>query len=219
MSDDRVSGWALIAGSAGMIITMSLHPSGHISPAHMESTTRMLVAVHSLAMISVPATFLGAIGLARRFRGAHHLAVTGLVTYAFSCVAVLNAAVADGLITPRVLREIVETSGAQPAAEIWRAISHYNFHANQSYAQVFVAGSSLALMLWSLAAWPGRELSRSLSTYGCILALASMVLLFSGHLPLDAHHFGAVVLGQAIWFIGAGTVLLRRTEDYHMATE
>jgi hypothetical protein len=214
---DQMSGWALISGSAGMIITMAFHPSGHITPDRMESMIRMLIAVHSLALACVPALFIGTLGLVRRFRSAHRLAVSGLVVYAFALVAVMNAAVADGLVTPRVLRQIVESAGAPAAMDTWRTISHYNFHVNQAYAQVFVAGSCVAIVLWSIAAWKSRELSRGFSIFGCVLGLLSLVAMFSGYLPLDVHHFGAVVLGQAVWFVNAGMMLLRRNDQQQAA--
>lgn len=212
MSDDQFSGWALIAGSAGMIITMSLHPTGRVAAAQMESMIRMLIGVHALALACLPVLFVGTLGLTRHLRSNHRLATTGLVVYTFALVATMSAAVADGLITPNVLRQIVESGTVQPAADIWRAISHYNFYVNQGFAQVFVAGSSLALMLWSLAAWARRELSRALTIYGCILGIASLAAMFSGYLPLDAHRFGAVVFGQAIWYIGAGVMLIQHNE-------
>ncbi len=213
MSDDQLSGWALIAGTGGTIITMSLHPTGRVAAAQMESMIRMLIGVHALALACLPALFLGTLGLTRRLRSSHRLAMTGLVVYTLALIATLNAAVADGLVTPNVLRQIVESGTTHPAADIWPAIAHYNFYVNQGFAQVFVAGSSIALMLWSLAAWAKRELSRPLSIYGCILGVASLAAMFSGYLPLDAHHFGAVVFGQAIWYIGAGVMLIQHNEQ------
>src|ERR1700736_2819911 len=65
MTDDRLSGLALIAGSGGMIITMSLHPTGHVAAEQLEPMIRMLIAVHALALGCAAVQFLGAWG----FRG------------------------------------------------------------------------------------------------------------------------------------------------------
>jgi hypothetical protein len=218
MSDDRISGWALIAGSAGMIITMAFHPSGHITPDRMESMIRMLIAVHSLALACVPVLFIGTLGLVRRLRSGHRLALSGLVVYGFALIAVMGAAVMDGLVTPSVLRQIVESAGSPAAMDTWRTISHYNFYVNQAYAQVFVAGSSVAIFLWSIASWKSRELSRGFSIFGCVLSVVSLAAMFSGYLPLDVHHFGAVVLGQTVWFVNAGLVLLHHNDAQQHAT-
>jgi hypothetical protein len=217
MTDNRLSGVALIAGSVGMIITMSLHPSGHIAPAQMESMIRMLIGVHGLALACVPVLFLGAWGLSRRGGGAGRMDMAGLVVYGFALLMVANAAVADGLVTPNILRQMVASAGAPEAIDGWRMVSRYDFFVNQGYAQVFVAASPVAIMLWSVAMLRKRNLSRGLGIYGCVLGLVTLVALFSGYLRLDTHGFGAVVLGQAIWFSVAGT-LLWGSEDRAAAT-
>ncbi len=78
-----------------------------------------------------------------------HVAVAGLVLYTLALIAVVNAAVADGLITPSLLRQIVASAGSQSAIDGWSMMSRYNFYVNQAYAQVFVAASSVAIVLWS----------------------------------------------------------------------
>src|ERR1700686_2348756 len=103
MTDDRLSGLALISGSGGMIITMSLHPTGHVAAAQVEPMIHMLIAVHALALACVPVQFLGAWGLSRRVASPDRLAVAGLVLYALALLAVMNAAVADGLVPPSLL--------------------------------------------------------------------------------------------------------------------
>jgi hypothetical protein len=207
MTDNRLSGLALICGSVGTIITMSLHPTGHIAAADMERMIRMLILVHALALTCLPVQFLGAWGLSRRLGSPNRLAMVGLVVYTFALIAVTNAAVADGLILPNILRQIVASAGTPSAIDGWRMISHYNFYANQAYAQVFVAASSVAIVLWSVVIWRGRELARGLGIYGCILGPVILIALLSGRLTLDAHGFGIVIFGQAAWFVVAGRLL------------
>ena len=190
-----------------MIITMALHPTGHVAAAQLDQTIRMLIFVHALALACIPVQFLGAWGLSRRVTDTTRLNVVGLVLYAFGLIAVMNAAVADGLVTPSVLERIVASAGSQADIETWRMFSRYTFFLNQAFAQVFVAASSVAIVAWSTAAWRSRKLPRGLAIYGCILGTATLLVLFSGHLRLDAHGFGAVMLGQSIWFVIAGTVL------------
>jgi hypothetical protein len=207
MTDDRMSGLALIAASCGMIITMTLHPSGHIAAAELEPMIRRLIAVHALALACVPVLFLGAWGLSRRIASSDRMAMTGLVAYTFALVAITSAAVADGLVTPNVLRQIVASAGSQPAIDAWRMISHYNLYINQAYAQVFVVASSAAILLWSISVWRSGKLAPGLAVYGFLLGPITLMGLFSGHLNLDKHGFGIVALGQAAWFIAAGVLL------------
>ncbi len=209
MTDDRLSGLALIAGTCGMIITMSLHPTGHVKADQIEPMIRMLIAVHVLALTCVPIQFLGTWGLSRRLASLDRLALAGLVAYTLALLAVMNAAVADGLVAPALFRQIVSSAGS-PAIDGWRMMSRYNFYVNQAYAQVFVAASSVAIVLWSASIWRNRDLVRGLGIYGLILALLTLFALVSGRLNLDTHGFGIVIYGQAGWFIVAGALLWRR---------
>jgi hypothetical protein len=209
MTDDRLSALALIAGSCGLIITMSLHPTGRVANAQMESMLRRLIAVHALAIACIPVLFLGVWGLSRRLDSSDRLAVSGLVVYALALLAVMNAAVADGLVNPGLFRQFVASAASSQTADSWRMISRYNFFVNQAYAQVYVAASSVALLLWSAATLHRKALRRGLGIYGCILGSLTLTALLSGRLNLDAHGFGAVVFGQAAWFVAAGVLLWR----------
>jgi hypothetical protein len=115
-----------------------------------------------------------------------------------------------------LLRQIVSSAGSPQAIDGWRMMSGYNFYVNQAYAQVFVAASSVAIVLWSASIWRSRELARGLAIYGCILGPVTVLAFFSGRLNLDAHGFGIVIFGQAGWFIVAGALLWRR--DNQVAT-
>lgn len=207
MTDDRMSGAALIAASCGMIITMALHPTGHIAAADLEPMIHKLIAVHGLALACVPLLFLGAWGLARRIATSDRFAMAGLVVYTFALIAVMGAAVADGLVTPNILRQIVASAGSQPAIDAWRMMSRYNFFVNQAYAQVFAVASSVAIFLWSLSIWRSRKFVRGIAVYGCVIAPLTLIGLFSGHINLDAHGFGIIIFAQAGWFISAGVLL------------
>ena len=53
-------------------------------------------------------------------------------------------------------------------------------------------------------------LARGIGVYGLFLSPVIILALLSGHLHLDVHGFGMVVLGQSIWFIVCGALLLQR---------
>ena len=90
-----------------MIITMAVHPTGHVTQAQLEGTIRMLIIVHVFALMLAPIQFLGAWGLSQRLVGIFRLEVVGLVFYGMALIAVMSSAVADGLVTPSVFRQIV----------------------------------------------------------------------------------------------------------------
>ena len=65
--------------------------------------------------------------------------------------------------------------------------------------------TSLAIILWSISVLRNGGLSRNVAWYGCVIAPLIILGIVIGHLRMDVHGMGAVVLGQAIWFIAAGT--------------
>lgn len=209
MTDDRKSGIALITGMAGTIITMALHPTGHdLASGHAASMMQLNVAVHTLALVCVPILFLGALGLTQRLASPNRLALSGLVLFGFAEVAVMIAAAASGLITPGLFHHMSADSPA--AADAWRAAMALNGHLNQAFALIFTVASSVAIVLWSAAILKSSIFNRALGIYGCILGPLTIVGVLSGHIRLNVHGFGLVILGQAIWFITAGVLLCRQ---------
>ena len=199
MTDERRSSIALIAGSAGMIITMIFHPGGKITPEQLDQVIRLNIAVHALALASVPVLFLGAWGMTRRLDGGDRLAWAGLVLFALASIAVMNAGTLNGLVAPKLMRLIVaatpETRGT------WQAMLSYNFQINQAFARVYSVGASLAILLWSAAILRYRVLGLGVGIYGVILGLATTIAICSGLLTPDRHGFAILIFGQAIWFL------------------
>jgi hypothetical protein len=182
-----------------MIITMISHPGGKISPAEVDHVARMLIVVHSLALASIPVVFLGAWVMSRRLGGADRLAWAGLVLYAVASIAVMNAAVCDGLIAPTLMRKIV--AATPETRDVWQTLMNFNFQMNQAFARVYAVGSSLAVVLWSLSILRYRALGLGVGMYGVILGLVTAVAICSGFLTPDRHGFGMLIFGQAIWFL------------------
>ena len=205
MTNDSSSGTALIIGSVASIITMALHPTGHdLFGPGFQTAAQLSVAVHSLALMSLPIQFFGAWGLSRRLASAGWLSAVGLCSFGFAVIAVMNAGVASGMIATRIAVRIAEASQADPT---WQALYRYTGEWNQAFAMVFVVGTSIALLLWSIAIVKNGTLPRGLGAYGYILSPITLLAVLSGHIRLDVHGFGAIILGQAVWWIIAGVKL------------
>lgn len=204
MTDDRKSGIALIAGSFGAIITMAIHPTagGPLTPEQVAHLALVSAVAHSLGMVSFVFIFLGACGLARRIAAADRIAFAGLVTFGFACVAVLIATAVSGFIVPDIMRRMAHDVPA--ASQQWRMIITSIFQINQAFSRIYTVAASLAIILWSASAFRNGGLSRKVAAYGCVIAPLIIVGILIGHLRMDVHGMGAVVLGQAIWFVVAG---------------
>src|SRR5580692_1872704 len=199
MTDERRVAITLIAGSAGMIITMIFHPGGKIAPEQLEQLIRLNIAVHSLALLTIPVLFLGAWGMSRRLDGGDRLAWAGLVLFAFASVAVMNAGTLNGLVAPKLMRLIV--AATPETRETWRMIASFSFQMNQAFARVYAVGASLAIASWSVAILRYRSLGLGVAIYGVVLGLVTALVICSGLLTPDRHGFAILVFGQAIWFL------------------
>jgi len=122
---------------------------------------------------------------------------------------VMNAGVASGLLAPSIVRQMRD---ADPTAvPAWQVAFHYSGIVNQAFATVFVVASSLALLLWSASILRGKALPAGIGIYGMILSVLTMVGVLAGHVRLNVHGFGAIVLGQAIWYVSVAFQLYRES--------
>ena len=208
MNDDRSGGAALVVGALLGIVTMSLHPTGHDLAASdgAASIETLAIAVHALVIASLPITFLGAMALTRRIDSPARLATSALVIHGFGAVSVMIAAAVSGFLGPH----LVHQAAADPTNETARLFLDYNARVNQVFARMFVAASSIAIFLWSASIVRTRVLAAGLGVYGIVIATVTIAALASGHLRLDVHGMGAVVLAQAVWLVIAGVSLFRR---------
>jgi hypothetical protein len=205
MTDNRKSGIALIAGSIGGIVTIAIHPTGVHTPGQLEHLAVVSAIAHSLAMISFLILVLGAFGLTQRLAAPDRLAFSALIVYLFAAVAVLIATAVSGFIIPNILRHMVRDGVA--AAPQYHIVIDSIFQINQAFSQIFTVATSIAVALWSISALRHGGASRSIAIYGCIIAPLLILGICVGHLKLNVHGMGVVVLAQAIWFIVVGIQL------------
>jgi hypothetical protein len=156
-------GFALIAGTLMAGLTMSVHPT-HVDSSTTAATLahqmQVLVAVHALALLSVPISVFGFVGVTRRLGWDKPEVLLAFIVYSFSAISIVFAAIADGLINAAILPRLL---GADPASsQILKAAIEYNHQLNQACAQVYVIGSSLAILLWSVALMKLESLERKI---------------------------------------------------------
>jgi hypothetical protein len=208
MTDTRLGGAAMIAAAIAGIIIMAVHPTSHnlLAPGKFAMVAALGEAVHIVAIISTPVAFLGALALARHLDSPNRLAMSALAFYGFALVAILSAATLSGLVAIPILQKLVEEP--QAAAQ-WKGFAEYSGIMNQGFARIYTVLVSMAIALWSVQIVRSRMLARAAGIYGLVIAPVIFVAVGSGHVHLDVHGFGAVVLLQAIWFIAVSAALYR----------
>lgn len=200
MRRETLGGWSMVAGALMGLVTMGFHPTGGGQAA-------LALAVHALAITAAPIAFYGGWVLTRRLSTAGALPELALAFYGLSAVATLLATVASGFLASDLIARAAASQGEARAAAA--AVLHYNGATNQAFAKVIVGASSVAIGLWSMEIVRTRLMRRGAGILGCVVAAAAVLALLSGHLRLDVHGFGAVVLAQAVWLITVGLELRR----------
>jgi hypothetical protein len=210
MTRERASGAALIAGALAGLATMALHPTGRdLAEAVGRSVWPALlnVFVHSLAIASGPLMLFGAVGFTRRLSAGYGLGDLALATYAFALVAVMSAAIANGLVAPHIIEALAHADPSQrPVVDM---LAHFNFQVNQAFASVFVGLSATAIVLWSVTILRARSFSRGIGIFGSVAGALLLIGMLSGHLRLNVHGFGIIMLLESAWLVAVGVTLLR----------
>src|SRR5207248_5243114 len=146
MKTNSIYGLALMVGMVAGIVTMAFHPTG-VDPRATEETVAhemsILVAVHTLALMSIPLLIFGFAGVTMRAGWHRPEALLACIIYALSAVALMLAGIADGLINAALIPQM--TGAIDSKLQAVKAALSYNFQLNQACAKVFVVGSSLAI--------------------------------------------------------------------------
>ncbi|NJM53792.1 MAG: hypothetical protein HC846_10645 [Blastocatellia bacterium] len=211
MKHTKIYGIALIIGTLGGIITMVFHPTGHDLLNQPDEIARrnelIATAVHVLAIISLPITFFGLLGFCRRLGLANPLVSLGLIVYGFGSIALMSAAVLSGLVGPVLTRKILEADEA--TKKILSAILRSNYELNQGFDKIFVVATVVAFILWSILLLKKSRFMQLTAILGFIIGVLSLVGVFSGHLRMDIHGFGAFIFAQSVWLILVAIFMIR----------
>lgn len=206
-TEERWYGVLLVATSIAGVVILAHHPTGGgmldaADPARMARLNRL---VHSVAMVVMPIQLLGFIGLSRRL-GMSLLGLAGLVAQLFGLTAGMGAAVASGFVATQVILGQVE---AGPSAPV-NPLLGYTGWWNQGLAGVYVVGTAAGIMLFSIEILRSGRLSRIGGWLGVVIGTAMVLWQVTGGLHLDVHHFGLIVLAEAVWVIWVGIEMFIR---------
>jgi len=210
MSVNRKGGIALLAGSLGFIVTISLHDFGSglfTAGSHFDALVLRRTLIHMPAVVSLPLMFLGALALSRRLASPDRLDIAAVVLYGFAQVAALSNVAVDAFVAPALVRQVINT--VPPASDTWRVVLGYNAVLNGVFAQVWVVATSAAIVLWSASIRRNRRLALGIAIYGLLLGAAVVIAVAFGQLTLASHWVLPIIVGQVAWFISAGIQLYR----------
>lgn len=207
----RATGGMLCLGTALFILTMAAHPAGidfgmDAEPFH--AANRHAAAVHAMGLLGLPVMSAGMLGLALQLDARRPLVWLAGAFQALAMMAVLLAAICDGLVMSALAERAYAATGA--AREGWVMAMHFDHELNQACAWVYAAGGSLAMLAWSAAMANAASGTRRLAVLGGVAGLLCLLGMLSGHVGADRHGFTVLVGLQAVWTLATGVWLLRR---------
>ena len=208
----RFGGACLVIGPILGLFTMLLHPTGHDIQVNATVMSAVNAIVHLNAILAAPIVTYGAWALTKHLSrdGDRPVAELALMFLGLAELLVTIAAIADGLLAPYLIQ--AQQAAVDVQLGIQTAVLRYNTAVNQSFALVYVIASCVAFLLWSVQAIRSARLSRALGIFGCVVMPVLLFLVTLGHMHLNIHGFGLVVLLQGAWMVWAG-VELRNLES------
>lgn len=188
---------ALLVGSALAVGVMAVHPDAHqlrdaVDGTAMVARNRL---VHAVAIAAVLLQTSGALALVRRNRdGRVGLAHLAFVAQSAAAMAVTVAGLCSGFVLPEFLADA--------------PMAGFVFAFNQAFAKLFAVAGSAAIAVWSVAGWR-RGLPHAICGIGLVVGAPVALLVGVGHLRLDVHGMGALVLAQSVWWVLVAIGMLR----------
>lgn len=203
------SGSALILGSAVMVVTMVMHPTGG-SLEHLRHIATMIIITHSLAILSIPVTLFGFWGLTKRMGTEKPLVMGGFITICMALFAVMLAAAVNGLALPLFINgHYITEPEAQKSLGL---LLSYNMTLNHAFDYIFIGGVCSAVILWSIAIIGNSLFPKWVAYVGLATCLLVICSLFAGFIFVDLTGFRVFVAGLVVWMVVIGVMLKRAAQ-------
>ncbi len=203
MKQDKIRGIALIAGSLAIVIVMAFHPTGHDIITGQAMLNKI---VHSLVIATIPILIFGFLGFSHRVGMDKSTVQFAFITYVLGSFAVMCAAVINGLVAPTLLEDMISTDDV--TRQTLRLILDDNGLLNAAFSKVFVVATSTSIICWSIAIFKKNTLSKITAIIGIVIGVLGIAGILSGHLRMNIHGFGLLILAQAVWNVLIGVLMI-----------
>ena len=197
-------GTALIIACLLMIVTIVMHPAGG-SFEYLLKISSMIMITHSIALLSVPFALLGFWGLTKRLDNNNFLSIAAFITMSLGIVAVMCAAVTNGLVLPIFIDYYRDATPDK--ISLIKPILHYNTALNHGFDLVYIGASCLSIFLWSLVILQTGRLPKWFGWMGIALALVAVISMIMGFVFVNLTGFRIFIMGFVVWTILAGLFL------------
>lgn len=210
---DRFSPYFIGVGAVLSVAFMAHHPSvgsADITNAVAEMSREAAISAwaHGGLIVVIAVMLLGFIGLSD-FLGFRFLRVrAATLVYGLGVILMMGAALVSGFIVTGLASAYVGEPDSvlqslQPALRLC-------YQVNQTLAKAGTVALSAAILLWSWVLLGESRGARAVGVLGILVGAVPALMLFMGHLRLNVHGMGAVVLGEAVWSVAVAVWLFRQ---------
>lgn len=203
----KLSGYALLIGSLLMVFTMLMHPSGG-DIQHILKISKVAIISHSLGVLSTVFTAYGFYGLASALLTPVRLSFLGLCFAGFALVAVMLAALLNGIVLP--LYVLQQAPVAEESLRPVKLVIQYGVTINAALAYVFIAGYSIAMLIWSFAMIRSERFPNWLGYWSILLVGISIVAALFQLNFISVTGFTVYAVSIAGWIVSAAIILIKK---------
>jgi hypothetical protein len=212
MRQERVYGGALVLSAVALLATGMFHPTGAQILQSAEAAERVGLKdtiVHAFGLGSVWLALFGMVRLSQLLGFARLEVQAAFIAFAMACGAVMIAAIVDGILVPKLASRYFEVE--EPTRGSVLELMRFCGSLASALSRFYITAVSVAVLLWSWAAWRTR-FHRVLPWVGVVVALPALVAQLLGYLHMNVWDVLVLALGQGVWMVWAGVVLMRLPE-------
>lgn len=199
-------GYSLIIGSVLLILTMLLHPTGG-SIEHIAHIAKVAIISHSLAILSIVFIAYGFWGLTRLLGSKHNLAYLAFSFITFGLIAVMFAALLNGLVVPIYASKHLNETAEQ--LKVVKLVLDYSLTFNKVLDYVFIAVYSAAMLIWSIIIVNSSVIPKWVGFLGIIIVIVSIAALSFKINFISVTAFAIYIFSIVLWIITSGYFLIR----------
>ncbi len=202
----KTAGISLISGSLLIIATMVMHPHGG-NLEYLIKISNSIIVTHALAILSIPIITFGFYGLTLKLLDARKTAILAFIILLFSFVAVMFAALINGLTLPYFLNEYADRIEQYKTAI--DPIIHYGFAINKPLDYIFMAGCCLAIFIYSLIIVRSNTFPKWIGYFGILLIVFALFGVLTGFMFTNLTGFRVFTFSLAAWILSSAIILIK----------
>lgn len=202
----RNAGQMLLAGSVGLLVTMLFHPPGG-NIEYLNKTSSVIVASHSVALLSIPFFVTGFWGLSQLWKHPSNVPILSFFIMLFAQVAGMIAAAINGLALPLFITNL---KSLNPDNEVLNLMVRNMLALNHAFDLIFLVGACASILLWSISIIKAKPISSGVGYFGILLSLIMLGIMVVESIEINLHTFRLFMSAYMIWTVWVAILLYKK---------